>query len=46
LASLNHFTVPCSMSVISLLLLNLPLDPNRGSYSTSFAEIQSVSNDV
>jgi len=25
--------------------LNLPLDPNRGSYSTSFAEIQSVSND-
>jgi hypothetical protein len=26
--------------------LNLPLDPNRGSYSTSFAENQSVSNDV
>jgi hypothetical protein len=28
------------------VLLNLPLDPNRGSYSTSFAEFQSVSNDV
>src|ERR1039458_8363999 len=45
LAALNHFTVPCSIVLISLLLMNLPLDPNRGRHTCKRRRNQSVSNE-